>query len=126
MRYFILILTVTFFIGCGTTTSTDTTKTDNIETPDSKVNTKGKSMKEANSTRYKYLIFKGVNVLSKTTSYEFTDENDEPVIIQVSNNPEQAKVKIPSSLKEDGMIGKKVEWIYEHKSDELIEVKLVE
>jgi len=121
MKYFLAILVSTFLIGCNPNTSTEATKPDAVEAPDSK-----KQLKETETGRYQFLTFNGAEVLSKTTTYTFTEANGKSVSIQVSNNPEHAKIKVPPSLKEKSMVGKKVEWIYKPKTDIVAEIKIIE
>ena len=125
MRFFISILFVTILFSCSSNTSTDTSKTEKIETSATKTESEKKSLNQAETGKYQFLTFKGAKALSKTTTYTFADENDKLVSIQISNNPELAKVKVPASLKNEDMIGTKVEWIYEHKSDNVVEVKII-
>lgn len=132
MKYFFSILVFVFFCSCSTSTETTTTETPatiNQEASDSKTKI---NSKEAESGRYQFLTYKGATILSKTTTYNFIDAKGKTVNIQVSNNPDFAKVKVPSSLlsndrtfANEKMIGKKVEWIYD-KAEQLVEVKMVE
>ena len=126
---------VSLFINCNSETSNTATtnSSDNgkMDVVDAKA-AEDRKISDTNTGQYQFVTYKGAMVLSKTTTYNFTDSNDKEVNIQVSNNPEIAKVKIPPSLlsadkKEvnKDMIGKKMEWIY-NKNKQIVEVKISE
>jgi len=127
MKYFFSILILSLIISCNNSAKTTT--------PDQDIKTENTSSDPRNSRNYVFLTYKGAEVKTKTTTYLFQDGNKKEMVnIQVSNNPDYAKINVPSNFlnaektaANEDLIGKQVEWVYDKAgTGKVIAIKLSE